>query len=85
MKIVLETDGMPVVFETHLCKLTSAFHADGGAGKNASDILGVCQCGWESNRYPYPDTWFEDHPTRVTIRKEIWDHIIDMLTQEASG
>lgn len=88
MKIVLETEGMPAVFETHIAKLTTSFHVDGkleGLGINSSDLLGVCTCGWASTRYPYPDTWFDDHPTRVAIRQEIWEHIIAMLNEEAGA
>lgn len=75
-KLVLNREAFAVVLEQHRANL----HPD---EETQTLLLAFCPCGWESNAYEHPRTWWEEDPTRVAIRAEFFEHLIDVLEKEA--
>jgi hypothetical protein len=73
--VKLDADGIPVVLEQHIAVID--VHRDVFA------IYPRCKCGWTGGAYKVPLTSDDDAPERVLVRSEIWDHIIEVLEQEA--
>jgi hypothetical protein len=74
-KLTLDRDAIPDVLEAHRVVLT--------ADETGTLLGGHCTCTFETNWYQHPRTWWYEDPTREKVRRELYEHIIKVLTTEA--